>query len=417
MVLLDCLYCFFLILLAPFWLRFVFNKRYRALIKHRFSPDLPTGQPPNLWIHAVSVGEVMSLKHLLDNLRGSMPFGIVLTVTTPSGYAFAKKAYPEIRVIAAPFDFTFTVRRFIRRINPAMLILNELEIWPNWITMIKRAGVPCALINGRISDTAMRRYHRCRFMLRPFFRKIDRYVLQSEIYRERFLALGAPADRVTVCGNIKADEAWEILATLPEAEAVFRRLKTSPPKKPLVTLASTHPGDEEVLLPVIKRLRDRFAFILVPRHVDRSPSVRDRLKDFGIPSALWSESSRIDLSDTVLIVDTIGYLSSIYSISDMVVMGGTFNKKIGGHNLYEPAAQGKPIIGGPHHINFPEIGAALVQRGVYRVAMDSEEIISQLEAAKKSGAGFSAPEARAAVEEKRGSTACTLKQLQHLLSR
>ena len=416
MVLLDCLYCFFLILLAPLWLRYVFNKKYRVLIKHRFSPDLPAGQPSNLWIHAVSVGEVMSLKHLLDSLKGSMPFGIVLTVTTPSGYAFAKKAYPETRVIAAPLDFTFTVRRFIRRINPALLILNELEIWPNWITMIKRAGIPCALINGRISNTAMRRYHRCRFFLKPFFRKIDRFMLQSEIYRDRFLALGAAADRVTVCGNIKADEAWELMSALPDPDAVFRSLKTSPPGKPVVTLASTHPGDEEVLLPVIKRLGDRFAFILVPRHVERSPGVRDRLKDFGIHSTLWSGNTRIDLSDTVLIVDTIGFLFSVYSISDMVVMGGTFDKKIGGHNLYEPAVQGKPIIGGPHHTNFPDIGTVLVQQEVYRVAIDSEEIISQLEATQKSGAGSSAPAARAAVEEKRGSTECTMKQLQHLLS-
>jgi len=417
MLLLDLLYTLLLLVSFPVWLRFLLRKSYRDIIRRRLWPDLSPSDTPRLWIHAVSVGEVHSLKRLLSSLRESTPLPVVLTVTTPSGLDRARSAFPGIEVIPAPLDFSVTVRRFIDRIHPAALVLNELEIWPNWIRAAARRDVPIALINGRISGPAFRRYRPVRRLIRPLMARLDLFLLQSEFYRHRFSVLGAPASRIAICGNIKADEAWGAAADLPAAEAVFTHLKTAAPERPLVILASTHPADEERFIPLIARLQQTFAFIVVPRHPGRAPAVGDRLEAQGIRTALWTRAADVDLHRQVLVYDEIGYLMRMFAVADLVLMGGTFDAAIGGHNLYEPAACGKPVVGGPHNDNFPDIARDLAHAGVYRMGRTVDELEAALKGLVREDAGRLASAARDIVDRNRGSIACTMEHLHPLLNR
>ncbi len=160
------------------------------------------------------MGEVRSLKSLIQQL-GEKGQRVVLSVTTPAGWECARREYPGIAVIHSPFDFSFVVRRFIDRINPRLVIFNELEIWPNWISLLHRRHIPMLLINGRISEAAFARYRFFNFILRPFFRRIDCFLVQNAIYQKRFLQLKIPAEKIIVCGNIKADEADMSRKTMP----------------------------------------------------------------------------------------------------------------------------------------------------------------------------------------------------------
>ncbi|HEX7501825.1 MAG TPA: glycosyltransferase N-terminal domain-containing protein, partial [Acidobacteriota bacterium] len=248
MLILDLLYALLLLLLFPFWLKYAFKNSYRQLLKSRLRPQLEPGPGRNVWIHAVSVGEVRSLRSLIAAL-GEKKVGVVLSVTTPAGFAFARKEYPGIPVLHAPLDFSFVVRRFIDRIRPRLVIFNELEIWPNWITLLHRRRVPMLLINGRISDAAFSRYRVFGIILRPFFRRLDSYLVQNELYRQRFLHLRIPAEKITVGGNIKADEAASSLRELPRPEEIIAHLRLPSPARKIVVLASSHDPDEKVFIP------------------------------------------------------------------------------------------------------------------------------------------------------------------------
>jgi len=415
MLILDLLYGLFFLLSWPFWLKYVLKRSYRPQLKSRLKPQLDPAPGKSLWIHAVSVGEVRSLRALVEALGGTGQ-RIILSVTTPAGFAFARAEYPAIPVILAPLDLSFIIRRFIDRVQPRLVIFNELEVWPNWISMLHRRRIPMLLINGRISGPAFRRYRFFNLLLRPFFQRIDGYLVQNELYRQRFLRLGIPGERITVCGNIKADEADGSLGQLPLPAAVRAHLRLPPGVQRIVVLASSHLDDEKVFIPAIASSPGGCFFIIVPRHVERAAAIASQLQTSGIPHALFSRNNGIAPGTRAMVYDRMGYLFPILSIADIVFMGGTFNARTGGHNLYEPAALGKVIVGGPHYENFPDIGRELEDAGAYRQVNSSGEWLDFLGDYPDLDLGRVSESARAAVRKRKGSLACSLEQIRLFLA-
>ena len=414
MIFLDLLYAVLLLCAFPFWVKYIFRKNYRRLLKDRLRPQLPARTEKTIWIHAVSVGEVRSLKSLIHNLHEkSRP--VILSVTTPSGFEFARKEYPSLPVIHSPFDLSFVVRRFIRAINPQLVVFNELEIWPNWISLLHRKKIPMLLINGRISESAFSRYRFFSSFMWRFFKQIDCFLVQNELYKKRFQRLGIPAEKILVCGNIKADEADRNLKNLPARSDVLAHLRLDPPAKKIIVLASSHGSSEKIVFPAIGPLSDRFFFIIVPRHVQRAATIARQLERLGLSCSLFSAAQPIQPGLQALIYDRMGYLIPIMSIADMVFMGGTHDPKIGGHNLYEPAAMGKLILGGPCFNNFPDIGGELASCGAYRQIQDSDALVDF--AGRLQGLDLQqiSQKARKAVLNRRGSLACTLEQIQRFV--
>ncbi|MCI0471332.1 MAG: hypothetical protein L0Y73_06730, partial [Candidatus Aminicenantes bacterium] len=417
----DILYLFFILLSFPLWLKFIFKKEYRRILRYRLSPQIEAGNEKRIWIHAVSVGEVKSVKSLIEQLNRQFDLQIVLSVTTPSGFRFAQKEYKNIniKIIYAPIDFSFTVKKFLKAVNPAILLLNELEIWPNWILKTEKEKIPILLINGRISENAFKRYNFFKFILERFVAKIDLFMVQADIYKEKFAQLNIPAERLVVCGNIKADTAFEAAGMLPSDREIFNylRLDGAAENKRILTLASTHASDERALIPLINKLQEKFSLIIVPRHLNRLPELKNMLAAHKLKYTCWSEPGKNECRTGVLLFDNMGYLFNIMKISDIVFMGGTFDKKTGGHNLYEPAVLGKLIVGGPFYNNFPDIGRELVERGVFKVFSDVGRLAGFLLDSDKIDFAGIKEQAIAAVAARRGSAACILKEIQARLPR
>ncbi len=414
MIIRDCLYILLLALSVPFWLKYILKKSYRRLLKSRLRPQLDACSEKSVWIHAVSVGEVRSLKSLIQLLSGK-GHHIVLSVTTPAGLECARREYPALTVIHAPLDFSFAVRRFVQRINPRLVIFNELEIWPNWITLLHRRGIPMLLINGRISEAAFARYRFFNFVLRTFFRRIDCFLVQNAIYKKRFLQLKIPAEKITICGNIKADEADLSRLNMPAPGEVRAQLRLEAIAKKIVVLASSHGGCEKIFFPVIKPLSGTYFFVIVPRHVHRAPAMAGQMRRLGLKCALFSQPQGMGPETQVLIYDRMGYLFPIMSIADIVFMGGTFDPKIGGHNLYEPAVMGKTILGGPCYNNFPDIGRELEESGVYHRVNNSGELQEFLKNFPDKDAKPIGDKAMGAILKRKGSLECILQQIQRFL--
>jgi 3-deoxy-D-manno-octulosonic-acid transferase len=414
MLIRDFLYFLLLLVSWPFWLKHVLNPAYRPLLKDRLRPRPGLAGEPPVWIHAVSVGEVRSLKSLVEALAG-MGQRVVLSVTTPAGFGFARGMFPDLPVFLAPLDFSSVVRCFIERLQPRLVVFNELEIWPNWIATLRRRRVPMLLINGRVSAAAFRRYRLFGFILRPFFRRIDRYLVQNELYRQRFARLGIPSERITVCGNIKADEAAASLAAIPPASAVLDLLQLPPQTRRIVVLASSHQEDEDVFIPAIPGQAGKYLFIIVPRHIERAKAIADRLRQEGVRYVLHSRQEPAGGPVAAIVYDRMGFLFPIMSIADIVFMGGTFRAATGGHNLYEPAALGKAIVGGPCYNNFPDIGRELEERGAYQRLANCREWEQYLEKFPALEAEQIGASAREAVAARRGSLACSLEHIRSFL--
>lgn len=397
----DLVYGLAFLLGFPFWMPRLFHKDQRRHLRRRFFPATPPIGEGCIWVHAVSVGEVRGIADLVSRIRPAFALPVVLTVTTVSGYRWARRSLGDITVIPAPLDFSFVIKRFLRHLSPRLLLLNELEVWPNWTRLARGRGIPVVVANARISGRAFRRYRRFRCLLSSSFRRPDSWLLQSSTHAQRFIDLGVPPERIHVSGNIKADQALAAAADLPSRQAVFAHLRAREPRKPLTVLASTHAEDEALLLPALAAMEAPPAVILVPRHPGRVAAICLRMEKLGLPFAVWSHASAVDLDRGILVYDRIGYLLPLMAVADQVFMGGTFSSRTGGHNLYEPAALARPIWGGPHLNNFPEVGRALVRAGAYRTANDAAMIADTLARAGDPDAG---ERARAVVEAMRGTT-------------
>lgn len=326
------------------------------------------GKKPVIWLHAVSVGETIAARPLLKALRTRYPgHTILISNTTETGRAISSTFPEKDLCIYFPFDFLPAVHSVLKSIRPELIIIMETEIWPNFTREAIRRGIPVMLANGRISDRSFSRYLTFSWFFRHALQQFSSLCMQTEVDRERIIAIGAPQQRTTVTGNLKYDIPFR---PVPGKERTsLRKQYAIPPHLVVMTAASTHPGEEEIILSAYRDLLPsctNLFLVLVPRHPERAAEVAallERMKmTYRRRTGLTTADEASFQDGEVLLVDTIGEMMGLYALSDLAFVGGSLIQT-GGHNLLEPASLGIPSIFGPHMSNFREIAALVLQYG------------------------------------------------------
>ncbi len=384
-VLFDIVFSIFALISIPkFLVRLNQSDRPRELMRERFGflpPDIQERcrlKKP-LWLHAVSVGEVMAARSWINRFLGAYPeASLVLSVTTPTGYSVAQKLVQErLSVVYAPFDLSFVVRRVFSQARPFMIVLMETEIWPNLIREARAQKIPIGIINGRISPRAFRRYCLVKFLMKPLLMCLSFCLVQSERDAEHFRQLGMSAEKTVVTGNMKFDSAKVTAEAVSSSHPALKRLRGS--ERLVLVGGSTHWDEEEILLRVFKRLRPNYPhlkMILAPRHPERLEKVRKAIEEAGLAFQLFSVGDGGRDFD-VLLVDQMGVLAAIYSVSDVVFMGGSLICH-GGQNPIEPAFLKKALVHGPHTFNFHEVYEKLDREGAAVQVKGEDQLCLQL---------------------------------------
>ena len=323
-----------------------------------------------IWVHAVSVGEVMAAHPLIRELKKKYPGRkLILSTVTVTGNYTARQRVPEAdAVFFFPFDYPWIVRRVIRRINPVIVLIAETELWPNFFRELSRAGIPSAVINGRISGSSYKNYLKFKSFFSQVFGQVTLFCMQSGEDAARVKDIGALADRVMVTGNLKFDQKIPSMRSLPVSLRADSKV---------ITAGSTHRGEEAALLEVFRRLREKFpelVLIIAPRHPERFDEVEGLVNRAGYDCQRRTRMTSA-IKD-VLLLDTIGELRSFYGICDIAFVGGSL-VKVGGHNLLEPAAMKKPVIFSRYMFNFKEISEALISAGGGILVKDKQELYVQ----------------------------------------
>ncbi len=334
------------------------------------------------WVHAVSVGETRAAIPLVRALKKAYPAcAVLISNVTETGHAVALTVREADLCIFFPFDLSFVVRRVLGLIRPALLIIVETEIWPNFVRCGKALGIPVVLVNGRLSDRSFPRYRRIRWLMAPLLKKFSAFCMQSDLDAERIRLLGAVPQQVEVTHNLKFD----MRASLPGAEEVarLRSLYRLPDTVQVLVAGSTHAGEEEVLVEAFRQLLAKgrqLVLVLVPRHPERCRLVVEMLNTAGLSCLLRSEvETRTDnlASGMVLVGDTLGEMLRYYAVADLVFVGGSL-VPVGGHNVLEAALVGKPVLYGPHMHNFKEISRLLLAVGGGRQVAGGEQLVREL---------------------------------------
>jgi len=323
----------------------------------------------SIWIHAVSVGEALTARALIPDLRRAYPrLRLFLSTTTMAGQEVAKRNVPGVdAVFYFPFDWVFTVRRTLQLVRPKLFVMMETEIWPNLLRECRRAGVRTILINGRISSRSYRRYRLIRPLFRRVLAEVDRFCVQGEESRRRLIELGADPGRVVVTGSLKFDSLDVRAAgshTRPR-DRVLRFFRV-PASRAVIVAGSTMGDEDRAMLRAFRRIKDvtpNPLLILAPRHPQRFSEAVNLAQQAAFVTARRTELP-IDSEPRaeVVVLDTIGELAQVYQVATVVFVGGSL-VDVGGHNILEPAVFGKPIVFGPHMQNFPEIAQTFLTNG------------------------------------------------------
>lgn len=322
---------------------------------------------PVIWLHAVSVGETIAARPLLKALRSRYPgHAILISSTTETGRGVAA-GYPEKDLsIYFPFDFLPAVRRALDSVQPRLIVIMETEIWPNFSREAERRGIPLVLANGRISDRSFKGYQRFAWFFRDALHMFSAICMQSAADSDRIKAIGAPAERVIVAGNLKYDIPFRQVG--PEERRELRQRYAIGQELLVWTAGSTHAGEEEQVLEAYRELAagaTELFLVLVPRHPERANDVAQLLERSGISyrrRTALAAGEAVFSAGEVLLVDTIGEMMDLYALSDLAYVGGSL-VPTGGHNLLEPAALGVPCVFGPHMNNFREITGLVLEYG------------------------------------------------------
>ena len=380
----------------------------------------------SIWIHAVSVGEVLTARALLPELRERYPrLRIFLSTTTITGQQIARNNLQYVdEVFYFPFDLQFIVRRTLRLVRPRLFLIMETEIWPNLMRACQRAGVKTVLINGRISSRSYPRYRLARWFFRDVLANVDRFCMQSEESARRIIEIGADPSRVSVTGSLKFDS-LDIpdVPGAPTADRgpnrVLRYFRISG-DRPVVIAASTLKGEEEPIFEAFQRIRatrGNALLIIAPRKPERFDDVERMARRYG-----WDVARRNDLRvdaeprNDVVVLDTIGELAQLFQVGTLVFVGGSL-VDAGGHNILEPAVFGKPIVFGPHMQNFAEIARAFLDHGAALQVRNGRELETTLlellgDPVRRASLGAAA---RALVEANRGARSKSLAVIAQVL--
>ena len=374
-------YFFFALVYLPhFLLRARQEENVSRLIKERLGwVKNSTSRGRTLWIHAVSVGEVLAIEPFIQKIREHCPeFFILLTTVTPTGQKIAKRLEGEgVQVAYFPFDWTFSVKSFIRRFQPSCLLLAETEVWPNLIWEMHLASIPVLILNGRLSEKSAKRYQMFSFFFQSLFQSLTAVFAQTESDANRFRFAGVCPEKVTVAGSMKFDSPY--LSEISENAKRFER-KWKIRRDFFWIAGSTHPGEDEILIRVFKELKPSFPqlqLMIAPRHIERSEAILKRVEEAGLRGRLsTAEPEDYD----VLILNEMGTLAQLYALAEMVFMGGSLVPK-GGQNPIEPASFECAILYGPHIFNFQNTYQFLIsEKAALMVSSDAElkEQIRQL---------------------------------------
>jgi 3-deoxy-D-manno-octulosonic-acid transferase len=365
---------------APWWLfRMASTQKYRDGLLERLGlvRNLKDdGDRPLIWIHAVSVGEVLAVSRLVKTLDAALPeYFVAISTTTYTGQALARGRFGSNRVFYCPLDLPWAIRAYLNALKPKMLVLAETEFWPNLLSACFRRGIPVAVVNARVSDRSWPRYLRLRRLWRPFLERLSLVLAQSEIDGERLKAIGCQPERVSVAGNLKFDvrAAWESDAT--------RILKRVSAGVRLIVAGSTLDGEEAALLaawPLLLESDSQSVMVLAPRHPERFEAVAALLERSGTS---WVKRSGCRTKPAasvpplhagqIVLLDTIGELASVYALASVAFVGGSLIPA-GGHNPLEPAQFGVPIVMGPHYANFRAITDDLIAHDAIRITAKEE---------------------------------------------
>ncbi len=363
-------YTLLLFIVSPFFLYGLFKKKKdKPSVSGRwkehfgFTPVLSNTSSQPIWIHAVSVGEVIAISPLIKRLKKAHPETVVvLTTTTPTGAEQACKLGDIIEHRYMPLDFGFAVKGFLKAIHPSQLLIVETELWPNTLHWVAKNGIPITILNARLSEHSCRRYAKVQPIFNLLSSRISTFLCQHQDDAERFIRLGVQPEKVSVTGSLKFD----ISVNERDIEA-GKKLRQQMADRPVWIASSTHEGEDELLLAVhreiLKQLPEAL-MILVPRHPERFQSVLDAIKKYGFTVTRRTEKQPITPNTEVFLGDTMGEMMTLLSASDVCFMGGSLlGNKVGGHNLLEPAALGIPMITGPSYFNFKDITEQLNQLG------------------------------------------------------
>lgn len=405
--------------------RMVRHGRYRSGWGQRFgrvsrrSPDKKC-----IWLHAVSMGEVNAAKTLVAEIERQFgDYEIVVSTTTDTGYAQARKLFADRRtVFYFPFDLSWITRRAFDRLRPSLCLLMELEVWPNFVFTAHERNVPVVVVNGRISDRSFARYHRVRRVTRLFFGKLDRVLAQTSEYADRFCTLGCPAERVMVTSSLKYDTA-QVVDRVDGADALAEQLNLGDAK--LWVAGGTGDGEEKIVLDAYQALVQSNGFeglrlAIVPRKPERFNEVVQRIEQTGLPLVRYSQlkgtPARAEGGDAVILGDTMGDLRKFYSLATVIFVGRSL-VPMGGSDMMEAAALGKCTIFGPHAFNFRQtVDALLAGRGAIQV-MDGDDLLATVSKclSEPDYARAIARSGQAIIRQNQGATARTMDVLRRLL--
>ncbi|KMM79556.1 lipid IV(A) 3-deoxy-D-manno-octulosonic acid transferase [Pseudomonas deceptionensis] len=344
------------------WLRARKAPAYAQRIGERFALNLPALQPGGIWVHAVSVGESIAAAPMIRELLKRYPqLPITVTCMTPTGSQRIQALFadePRIQHCYLPYDLPWAAARFLNRVQPKLAIIMETELWPNHIHQCAKRGIPVALANARLSARSAKGYARFARLTRPMLQEMSLIAAQTETEAERFRQLGARPECVEVTGSIKFDLTIDPQLLINASEL---REQWQAQERPVWIAASTHEGEDEVVLAAHRQLLGSHPdalLILVPRHPERFNSVFELCQREGFATVRRSSGEPVEAQTQVLLGDTMGELLFLYALADSAFVGGSLVPN-GGHNLLEPAALAKPVLSGPHLFNFLEIAAKL----------------------------------------------------------
>src|SRR5579863_5921123 len=376
-----------------------------------------------IWVHAVSVGEVLAVSRLVDEMRLRFPrHKIFITTTTDTGQELARKRFGEENVFYFPLDFAFAISPYLHSLRPELVVIAETEFWPNFLRLARASGARIAVVNARISDRSWPSYRRFRVLLQKELENIDLFLAQTKEDSARLQSIGALPDHVQVTGNLKFDMN---LPTASPLVADLRKAVAESGASPVLVCGSTVEGEEPLLLKAFENVlvaHPRALMILAPRHPERFDTVAALLTQMELPfqrRTLWQMSEGTNAGDRlvggVLLVDTIGELAALYALADVAFVGGSLVPH-GGHNIIEPAQHGVAIVVGNHTENFRDIVSLFQSRDAVRVVGPAELPLVLMELianpAERVGLGLRAAET---LQAQMGATQRTMQALEKLL--
>ena len=371
------------VLIPHFLFQALTHGKYIAGLRQRLGSIPPVNGKPVIWLHCVSVGETQAARPLVQRLKQQFPHhALVVSTITLTGQKLAQDVFRNhaTRIFYFPFDWRWSVRRALKTINPAAVLIMETELWPNFLRECKARQIPVALVNGRISQQSYRRYRLVKAFLRRVLSCLSIAVMQSEADAQRLSSLGMPGERLVAAGNLKFDA--EVASELSDKTEEVRKRFGLDSSVPLLLAASTHAPEEELILESVKQLRTKrpVRLMIAPRRPERFSEVAALIQKSGLSWARKTSPPRADDADTtVILLDTIGELPATYSLAQIVFVGGSIVDR-GGHNVLEPAAAGVAIVTGAHTHNFHAIvdlmheAGAIVQLPAIEGAVAIEEI-------------------------------------------